>query len=68
MALDKNTIQNDQLLQDLKREAWADDVIKALRRGKILTYSELFTFLGDNTKDPQLRADICEEIRPICLD
>jgi hypothetical protein len=67
LKFSKNTLQNDQLLQDLKREAWADDVIDALRRAKIATYKQLFGFIGDNTKDPQLRADICDEIRRLFI-
>lgn len=62
MTFNKNMIQDTELLVDIKREAWDYTVIKRLRKLKITTYTQLFSLLRDEHANPQLRADICEEI------
>ncbi len=67
MRFNKNTLQDSELLVDIKREAWDYRVIKRLRKLKITTYTQLFALLRDEQVNPQLRADICEEIGRLFL-
>jgi hypothetical protein len=63
LKVHKNALQNAQLLQDLKREAWTDDVIDRLKQANVTTYKQLFALIRDEQADLQLRMDVSDEIR-----
>lgn len=62
MKVKKSTVKDDHLLQDLRREAWNEEVIGALHEEGVTTYKQLFELIQNEQANPELRADVCDEI------
>ena len=59
----KSAVKDDFLLQDLRREAWAEEVIGTLHEEGVTTYKQLFELIQNEQANPELRADVGNEIR-----